>query len=181
MRYALYMVWAFGLLTAAGCAGATGGGGGGTAGTRVAVVDLQKVLLETESGKKARESLNSFMKNRQAIMELEEKDLKRMEDDMIKQASVLTPSARKEREDQLRRRLMEFQQKGQEMNREIQDKQKEVLDGFRDRAEKVVAKVAQQQGVQVVVERGRGGPTVYNEAALDLTARVIEEFNKGGQ
>ena len=178
MRFALYMVGAIALLTVAGCAGAAAGG---ATGTRVAVVDLQKLLLETEAGKKARESLNSFMKNRQAVMELEEKELKRMEDDMIKQASVLTPTARKEREDQLRRRVMEFQQKGQEMNREIQEKQKEVLDGFRDRAEKVVAKVAQQQGVQVVVERGRGGPTVYNEAALDLTTRVIEEFNKGGQ
>ena len=181
MRYALYTVWAIALLSAAACAGAGAQSGGGGGGTRVAVVDLQKVLLETESGKKARESLNSFMKNRQAVMELEEKELKRMEDDMIKQTSVLTPNARKEREDQLRRRVMEFQQKGQEMNREVQDKQKEVLDGFRERAEKVVAKVAQQHGLQVVVERGRGGSTVYNEAALDITARVIEEFNKGGQ
>src|SRR5215208_5859240 len=106
MRYALYTVWAIALLSAAACAGAGAQSGGGGGGTRVAVVDLQKVLLETESGKKARESLNSFMKNRQAVMELEEKELKRMEDDMIKQTSVLTPNARKEREDQLRRRVM---------------------------------------------------------------------------
>jgi outer membrane protein len=147
-------------------------------GTRVGVVDLQKVLVETEAGKKVRESLTTFMKNRQAVIELEEKELKRMEDDLIKQASVLTASARKEREDHLRRRMFEYQQKAAELNREVQDKQKEVLEGFREQAETVVAKVASQLGLQVVMEKGRGGPTVYNDASLDITTQVIGEFNK---
>lgn len=151
------------------------------AATRMGVVDLQKVLLETETGKKARETLNTFMKNRQALIELEEKELKRMEDDLIKQASVLSANGRKEREDQLRRRMIEFQQKANELNREVQDKQKEVLENFRDRAEKVVSKVAQQLGLQVVIEKGRGGPTVYNDSSLDITAKVIDEFDKAAE
>ncbi len=145
---------------------------------RVGVVDLQKVLVETEAGKKARETLTTFMKNRQAVMELEAKDLKRMEEDLIKQASVLSANARKDREEQLRRRFMEFQQKESDMNREIQEKQKEVLESFRDKAEKVVAKVAQQLGLLVVVEKGRGGAAVYNDASLDISNQVIEELNK---
>ena len=168
------------VLAGGGCAtpGSSSVPGGGT---KMGVVDLQKVLLETEAGKKARESLTTFMKNRQAVIELEEKELKRMEDDLIKQASVLSAGAKKDREEQLRRRMMEYQQKAGELNREVQDKQKEVLEGFRERAEKVVGKVAQQMGLQVVVEKGRGGPTVYNDAALDISGRVIEEFNKAGQ
>ncbi|MER3423580.1 MAG: hypothetical protein C4293_10440 [Nitrospiraceae bacterium] len=151
------------------------------AATRMGVVDLQKVLMETETGKKARETLNTFMKNRQALIELEEKELKRMEDDLIKQASVLSANGRKEREDQLRRRMIEFQQKANELNREVQDKQKEVLENFRDKAEKVISNVAQQLGLQVIIEKGRGGPTVYNESSLDITAKVIEEFDKAAQ
>ncbi|WP_447979691.1 OmpH family outer membrane protein [Candidatus Nitrospira bockiana] len=144
----------------------------------VGVVDLQKVLMETDAGKKARESLNTFMKNRQAVIELEEKELKRMEEDLIKQATVLSPNGRKEREEQLRRRVIEFQQRANEMNREVQDKQKEVLEAFRDRAERIVQKVAQQLDLLVVVEKGKGGPTVYSDASLDISDRVIEEFNK---
>ncbi|TLY40134.1 MAG: OmpH family outer membrane protein [Nitrospirae bacterium] len=71
---------------------------------RLGVVDSQKVLNETDAGKKAMGSLNSFMK--------------------------------------------------------------------------VVAKVAQQMGLLVVIERGRAGSTVYNDSSLDLSARVIEEFGK---
>jgi outer membrane protein len=169
-------------VSAGGCAAGNGSPGSGpAAATRVGVVDLQKILLETDAGKKAREALTKYTKDRQSVMEFEAKDLKRMEDDLIKQASVLTPAARKDREDHLRRRIMEFQQKEQDMNREIQEKQKEILDTFRDKVEKAVGRVAQQLGLQLVMERGKGGPTVYNEAGLDISARVIEEFNKGVQ
>jgi len=145
---------------------------------QIGVVDLQRVLLDTDSGKRAREVLSNFMKNRQAVIELEEKELKRMEEDLVKQASVLSAGGRKDREDLLRRRVAEFQQRAGEMNREVQEKQKEVLEGFREKAERVVAKVAQQLGLLVVVEKGKGGPTVYSDAALDITAKVIEAFNK---
>ncbi|MGH7232586.1 MAG: OmpH family outer membrane protein [Nitrospiraceae bacterium] len=150
-------------------------------GVRMGVVDLQKVLIETEVGKKARESLSTFMKNRQAVVELEEKELKRMEEDLIKQASVLSASAKKDREEHLRRRVVEFQQRANDLNREVQEKQKEVLEDFRERAERIVGKVAQQLGLMVVMEKGRGGPTVYSDSALDISPRVIEEFNKGSQ
>ena len=145
---------------------------------QIGVVDLQRVLLDTDSGKRAREVLSNFMKNRQAVIELEEKELKRMEEDLVKQASVLSAGGRKDREDLLRRRVAEFQQRAGEMNREVQEKQKEVLEGFREKAERIVAKVAQQLGLLVVVEKGKGGPTVYSDAALDITAKVIEAFNK---
>jgi len=165
------------LLLVGGCATASST----PASARLGVVDSQKVLNETDAGKKATGSLNSFMKNRQSLIELEEKELKRMEDDLIKQASVLSANAKKDREEQLRRRAMEFQQKVSELNREVQEKQKEVLEAFREKVEKVVANVAQKMGLLVVIEKGRAGSTVYNDSSLDLSARVIEEFGKEAQ
>ncbi|MBI3604132.1 MAG: OmpH family outer membrane protein [Nitrospirae bacterium] len=147
-------------------------------GAKVGVVDPMKVLKETAAGKRAEESLNAFVKNRQALIELEEKELKRMEEDLVRQASVLSGNAKKEREEQFRRRVMEFQQKGGELNREIQEKQREVMEGFREKVEKVVAKVAQPLGMQVVIEKAKGGTMLYSDASLDLSAKVIEAFNK---
>jgi outer membrane protein len=163
----------------AGCGSAGSGSQAIPGGARVGVVDPQKVLNETEAGKKARESLNTFMKNRQMLVELEEKELKRMEDDLIKQGSVLSANAKREREEQFRQRAIQFQQKVNELNREVQEKQKDVLESFRARVEKVSAKVAQQLGMQVLIEKGRGGPTIYSDPALDVSEKVIEEFNKG--
>lgn len=168
-------------LLVGGCASSAESQPAGRSGLPIGVMEPQRVLSETDAGKKAMESLASFAKSRQALVESEEKELRRMEEDFMKQASVLSATAKKEREEQFRRRMAEYQQRANQMNREVQEKQKEILEGFRGKIEKVVARLAQQMGLAMVVEKGRGSPTVYHEASLDITSKVIEEFNKGGQ
>ncbi len=146
--------------------------------TRIGVVDPQRILGETNAGKRAKDMLASFAKNRQALIELEEKELRRMEEDFVKQGSVLSATAKREREEQFRRRMAEYQQKVTDLNREVQDKQKEVLDGFRDKIESLSGKVAKRLDLQAIFDRGRGGPTIYSDEAVDVSTQVIEEFNK---
>lgn len=148
------------------------------ASTRIGVVDPQRVLSDTNAGKKAKDMLASFAKNRQALIELEEKELRRMEEDFMKQGSVLSANAKREREEQFRRRMAEYQQKVTDLNREVQDKQKEVLDGFREKIETLSGRVAKRLELQAVFDRGRGGPTLYFDEAVDVSSQVIEEFNK---
>lgn len=145
---------------------------------KVGVIDPQRIFSETNAGKKAKENLGAFSKNRQALIEMDEKELRRMEEDFVKQASVLSATAKREREDQFRRRMQEYQQKVSELNREVQDKQKDVLDGFRDKIEAVVAKVAKRLGLHLVMDKSKGGPTIYHEEPLDISSQVIEEFNR---
>ncbi len=160
-------------LAVGGCAA----GGAKVEGT-VGVVDPARLLSETNAGKKAKESLGAFSKNRQALIEIEEKELRRMEEDFGRQASVLSAPAKREREELFRRRMAEYQQKAGEMNREVQEKQKDVLEGFREKVELVVGKVSKRLGLQIVVDKGKGGPTLYSEEGLDITGHVIEEFNR---
>lgn len=161
------------MLVLNGCAA-----GGGKIDAKIGVINSQRLLNETSAGKKAKENLTAFSKNRQALMELEEKELRRMEEDFVKQSSVLSPAAKRDREEQFRRRMQEYQQKASELNREVQEKQKDVLEGFRDKIEVIVAKVAKRLGLQVVVDKSKGGPTIYHEEGLDISGPVIEEFNR---
>ena len=161
------------LLTVSGCAT-----GGAKVEGKIGVVDPSRVLSETNAGKKAKESLGAFSKNRQALIEMDEKELRRMEEDFGRQASVLSPAAKKEREDQFRRRVAEYQQKAGELNREVQEKQKDVLEGFREKVGLVVGKISKRLGLQVVMDKGKGGPTLYSDEGLDITGQVIEEFNR---
>jgi outer membrane protein len=162
-----------GLSVVAGCAA-----GGAKVEGKVGVVDPARLLSETNAGKKAKDSLSTFSKNRQALIEMEEKELRRMEEDFGRQASVLSATAKREREEQFRRRMAEYQQKASELNREVQEKQKDVLEGFREKLELVVGKVSRRLGLQVVIDKGKGGPTLYSEEGLDITGQVIDEFNR---
>jgi outer membrane protein len=161
------------ILAVSGCAAGKGHIEG-----KIGVVDPARILNETTTGKRAKESLSVFSKNRQALIEMDEKELRRMEEDFGRQASVLSPTAKREREEQFRRRVAEYQQKAGEMNREVQEKQKDVLEGFREKVGLVVGKVSKRLALQIVVDKGKGGPTIYNEEGLDITGQVIEEFNR---
>ncbi len=160
------------LVTVTGCAA-----GGAKVEGKVGVVDQTRVLSETNAGKKAKDSLSAFSKNRQALIEMEEKELRRMEEDFGRQASVLSATAKREREEQFRRRMAEYQQKASEMNREVQEKQRDVLEGFREKVELIVGKVSKRLGLQLVMDKGKGGPTIYSDEGLDITGQVIDEFN----
>jgi outer membrane protein len=161
------------LLVVSGCAA-----GGAKVEGKIGVVDPSRVLSETNAGKKAKESLGAFSKNRQVLIEMDEKELRRMEEDFGRQASVLSPTAKKEREDQFRRRVAEYQQKAGELNREVQEKQKDVLEGFREKVGLVVGKISKRLGLQIIMDKGKGGPTLYSDEGLDITGQVIEEFNR---
>jgi outer membrane protein len=145
---------------------------------KIGVIDSQRIFESTTAGKRAKDNLLSFSKNRQALMELEEKELRGMEENLVKQASILSPAARREREEQFRRRVQEYQQKAGDLNREVQEKQKDVLEGFRDKVEIVAATVAKRLGLQIVVDKSKGGPTIYHEGSLDISGQIIEEFNR---
>ena len=145
---------------------------------KIGVVDAARVLNETTVGKKAKDSLTIFSKNRQALIEMDEKELRRMEEDFGRQASILSPTAKREREEQFRRRVTEYQQKANDMNREVQEKQKDVLEGFREKVGLMVGNVSKRLGVQVVMDKGKGGATLYSDEGLDITGQVIDEFNR---
>ena len=145
----------------------------------IGVVNFQRILEETNAGKQVTESLNSFMKDRQALVELEQKELRRLENEIVAQGSVISQSARKQREEQFRRRMVQYQQKVADLNREVQEKQKELLDRFRRSVEVIVSEIAAQKQLIMVVEYGEGTTTLYHQPSLDITDVVIVELDKG--
>lgn len=166
------------LIGTSGCATPTSSGASTASATMIGVVNPQRVLNETTAGQHVTEQLNSFMKDRQMLLELEQRELRKLEDELVSQGTVLSPEARKQREDKFRRRMIAYQQKVADLNREVQEKQKELLDGFRAHVKRVVASLAQTHGLMVVLEYGPGTSTLYHQPQLDITDQVIQAMNR---
>ncbi len=145
-----------------------------SSGVLMGVVDTQWLLKESKLGHEVSEALNQFMKDRQTLLELEQQELRNLENEVLRQGSVLSPAARQQKEEQLRRRMLDYQQKVGDMNREFQAKQTELLGEFRDQVDLVVQQIAQQQGLVLVVEKGKSTSTRYYEPSLDLSSNVLE-------
>ena len=143
-------------------------------GVAIGVVDTQWLLKESKLGRQVNETLNEFMKDRQALLELEQQELRNLENELLRQGSVLSPSAKQQKEEQLRQRMLDYQQKAGNMSREFQSKQADLLGEFREQVDLVVKEIAQQQGLVLVVEKGKNTSTRYYDASMDFSSKVLE-------
>ena len=151
---------------------------------KIGVIEPQKVLDGTRNGKKIKDSLQDYVKSRQKIIDLEEEELKKIEEDLVKQSAVLSADAKKEKEETFRKRMMEYQRKVAQLNQEVQNKKKEVLDEFNKGLEQIVKGIADKEKLSLVVEKGDNGAgalVVYSHPSLDITDRVIKELDKGAK
>jgi outer membrane protein len=151
---------------------------------KIGVIEPQKILDGTKSGKKIKDSLQEYVKSRQKIIDLEEEELKRTEEELVKQGAVLSADAKKEKEESFRKRMVEYQRKVSQLNQEVQAKKKEVLDDFNKNLESIVKNIADKEKFSLVVEKadnGAGALVIYSHPSLDLTDRVIKELDRGGK
>ena len=145
----------------------------------VGIVDPQRVLQETIPGQRLSDTLNAFMKDRQAVVELEQKELRKLENELMAQSTVVNPSARERKEEQFRQKMAAYQQKIADLNREVQEKQRELQNEFRRQVQKVVERIAGDRNLALVLEHGAGSGTLFYQPALDISNEVIEVLGKG--
>jgi outer membrane protein len=144
----------------------------------IGVVDPQRILQETVKGQQLSDTLNAFMKDRQALVELEQKELRNLEDELRAQATVLSQSARGLKEEHFRQKMTAYQQKVTDLNREVQEKQRELQNEFRREVGEVVAKIASEKNLGLVLEHGANSGTVFHQESWDISADVIQRLNQ---
>ena len=147
-------------------------------GVLIGVVDTQWLLKESKLGRQVNGVLNQFMKDRQTLLELEQQELRDLENELLRQGSILSPSAKQQKEEQLRQRMLGYQQKVGDMNREFQAKQTELLGEFREQVDLAVQQIAQRRGMGLVVEKGKNASTRYYEPSMDLSFNVLEVLDR---
>ena len=149
---------------------------------KIGYLDAQVVLDHTKAGAEAKDGMQEFVKSRQRIINLEEKEIKQLQEELSRQAAVLSPEALREKEVELQRKLVSYQQKAGDLTREVQDKNKEILVKFHRKLEDVVKKIAKRDGYTYILDKNaEGGILLYAEDSFDLTQTVIKEFEKASR
>ena len=149
-----------------------------SSGLIIGVVDPQRILQETVKGQRLSDTLNAFMKDRQALVELEQKELRNLEDELRAQMTVLSQSARGVKEEHFRQKMAAYQQKVTDLNREVQEKQIELQKEFRREVAEVVAQIASDRNLGLVLEYGANSGTVFHQQSWDISADVIQRLNQ---
>ena len=145
--------------------------------SKIAVVDTQRAIMETEDGLRAQATLKKVFDNKQRELDKKQEDLQKEREDIEKQRDVLSKTALAKRVDKWQREMMALQGVFVDYNKELQKKQGELTQPIVQKIMGAIRRLATQEGLDLVVDK-QAAPYVRSD--LDVTDRIITLYNQGG-
>lgn len=146
-------------------------------GIKVAVVDVNKILNESASGKVAKKQIEERYEELKKKIEEKQDEAKKIKDEIDKQKILLGKEKLKEKEDALNAKVAELRQMTQESEREMQNRQGEQTQAVLKIVEAQLEKLVAAEKIDLVLDRTQGGVVHFNPV-MDITDRVLQMVNK---
>jgi outer membrane protein len=146
---------------------------------KVAVMNQQMVVEQSKAGKRALEELKAYSMTRQKIINADDLELKELQQAMGD--AKLTDSAKQEKQGQFQAKLEAYQRRLADFNREIQQKQREMVAEYMKKVQAAAQAVGEKNGCVAIIDKGSEAAmkiVLYHQPALDLTDQVVKEFDR---
>ena len=141
----------------------------------VVFVDTDKVIADIDEGKNAHEALVKEQEKRQKDISALESQLKKLQDDLEKQAKSFSKDAIEKKAAQYQQAAAEYQQIVVKYNKALQEKEKDLYDPIEKNLKDLLRAIALRDGYDLILNK-RSVP--YGRKDLDITEKVIQEYNK---
>ena len=142
---------------------------------KVAVLNYQMALLESDAAKKyAVDAEKKFGPQLDRLKTLES-DAKRIQDRLMKDGEKLQTSERERLELEFKQKARDFQFQSKELNEAKAIADRDMLKQLKPKLDKAVEEVIKQGNYDLVLERGA---VVDVKPQFDITKQVIERMNK---
>jgi outer membrane protein len=140
---------------------------------KVAIINAQKAVAETQEIQKAVAALEAKYKPRQQTIESLQKELQGI------QQQLNAPSVAPDREAQLQAtfttKQKQLQRLGEDLQADVNAERQDILGHAGRNMSEVVKKLAEERGIDVVIDISN---TIYFRPALDITPAATEAYNK---
>ncbi|HLT36418.1 MAG TPA: OmpH family outer membrane protein [Enhygromyxa sp.] len=144
---------------------------------KIALVDLQRVLLETSQGKTAKADLEKAVAKSTAKLERKAADLQKQYEDLRAKATLLSEAELYKRQQDLILAEQELQQLYMEAQEDLAKKEGLLMEKIYKNASTIVNQMAKDEGIQIVMVRSEL-TVLYANPQLDITNKVIVAYDK---
>jgi outer membrane protein len=147
--------------------------GTASAQVKIAVINTQKALLDTEDIKRAQLDLEAKFKPRQDQMLKLQKELEDIQAQL--NSGKLNEVGTQEMQTEGQRKQREMQRLQQDLQDDVQNERTAILQRAGTRMQEVVKKLADEKGLDIVVDSGN---TVFFKTTFEITADATAAYNK---
>ncbi|MCX8023423.1 MAG: OmpH family outer membrane protein [Syntrophorhabdaceae bacterium] len=143
----------------------------------IAYVDLQRVMLESERGKEAKQTLTTEAEKLKKTLDSKQEELQKMKDAIDRQSATITPDARAEKEKQYQSKLKDYQRLYSDYQAELQQKDTELTQKILKDLEEVIKSIGEKEKYTFIFERSQAG-ILFASPSVDITNKVITTYNE---
>jgi outer membrane protein len=144
--------------------------------SKLAFVDLQRAISETEEGRATKEKLQTELENKQKEIDDAQAKLKKEKDLLDRQASAMSEETRNQKAQELQQKVMQLGEKFQADRAHMAAEQQKALKDLFDKMNPIIETIAQREGIYMVFEKHDSG-LVYAPPSADITNELVRMYN----
>lgn len=148
-----------------------------SAAEHIAIVDVQRCLMETKEGKRAKKNLEKSFAKGQQKLERKAKAVEKQFTDLQAKAPMLSQSELQKRQGDVMTAQAELEQLSMELQDDVMRKEAQLTDRIYKKVAGIVEQIALEESVQVVLVKSEM-TVLWAAPKLDITNRVIVRYNK---
>ena len=141
---------------------------------KIGVVDLQKILETSNSGKAAQNELKAQRDKMQADMKQRGNEIQEIESRMQREAMVMSKETREEKEREHRIKVSDFQALQRKYQGDLQEIERKLMGRLQTEITSLVSDIAKKDGYLLVISNIG---VIYSLPSTDITERLIQELN----
>ena len=141
----------------------------------IVFVDIDRIIYESELGKKISNKMNKEYKDEEKRLVNVEKKLQEKENEIIKQKNVLSKDELNKKIEALRGEINKFKKERFEVNEKFKKERLSKVNKMVNHINEILAKYASENSISMIIQRKN---IVIGKSELDITDQVLIIFNK---
>jgi outer membrane protein len=147
--------------------------------TKLAIVNMNRALINTRDGQKAVSELNAKQAAKSREFEQKQNEILALQDQVDKGANTLSDAARNALYASIAAKKKTVQREMEDAQADLQTDEQKILQQLGEKILAVVQRYAHDNGCTMVVDVGTNtSPVLYASASIDITKEIIELYDK---
>jgi outer membrane protein len=143
---------------------------------KIAVIDFQRIIDTSNAGMRSAEEIKTQGKKMEQILKEKETEVEDLKKSLEQKALVMSQEAREEKERAFRIQANDLNSLKKRYLDTLKEMNLKLSNKIKDDVFEIVEDIGKRGGYLLILERRVGG-VVYSPSAIDITDKVIEEYN----
>lgn len=148
--------------------------------TKIAYIDSQKILYESQAGKEEYKQLSAMKDQRAAELEKKQEKLKTMNEQLQAKSATMSTAARDDMEAKYDKELKDYNRALKDAQDDLKRKEMEFLKPFSKDLDEIIKTYSEKNGIEIVLDK-QNPAIVYAAPKIDITSQIITAVDKHNQ